>query len=252
MQPQNRIALVTGAGRGIGLACARALLDAGNRVVVTDITAPELDLFPADQRERVLASPLNVTDTEAAAGILEKVRRTWGPVGILVNNAGISPKLPGGRSANVMEVTAEEWTRVFEINVTAILKLCQQVAPHMQSLGWGRIVNMASLAGRARSKVAGPSYVASKSALIGLTRTLAEHLGQWGITSNCVAPGRILTEMALQAGEEVNRGYIDVIPLKRLGAPEEVAAAVVFLASEGAGFVNGTILDVNGGSFMPS
>ncbi len=252
MQSQNRIALVTGAARGIGLACARRLLQAGDRVVATDVAAPGPELFPADQRERVRCEALDVVDAAAAGALLGSVRETWGPLGILVNNAGISPKLPDGKAANVLAVTDTEWARVFDINLNAVLHLCQLAAPYMQEQNWGRIVNMASLAGHARTRVAGPSYVASKSALIGLTRSLAEYLGPWGITSNCVAPGRILTEMARQAGEEVNRAYAEVIPLKRLGTPEEVAAAVAFLASEEAGFINGAIIDVNGGSFMPS
>lgn len=251
MNAQNRIALVTGAGRGIGLACARALLDAGNRVIATDITAPSPDLFSAEQRGRVMAAPLDVTDEAGAVALLDKVKNEWGLVSILVNNAGISPKLEDGRSATLMEVTLEEWEKVLNVNLTSVLHLCQLVAPHMKKLNWGRIVNMASLAGRARSRISGPSYAASKSALIGLTRILAGELGPCGITSNSVAPGRILTDMVLQAGEEVNKAYAEVIPLKRLGTPEEVGAVVAFLASDGAGFVNGTIIDVNGGSFMP-
>lgn len=251
MNAQNRIALVTGAGRGIGLACARDLLNTGNRVVATDIAAPSPDLFPAEQRGRVMPAALNVTDQRAAAALLDAIKAEWGPVGILVNNAGISPKIEGGRSATLMEVTPEEWEKVLDVNLTSVLRLCQLVAPHMKEQNWGRIVNMASLAGRARSRVAGPSYAASKAALIGLTRILAGELGPWGITSNSVAPGRILTDMVLQASEEVNKAYAEVIPLKRLGTPEEVAAVVTFLASDGAGFVNGTIIDVNGGSFMP-
>jgi len=247
----KRIAFVTGAGRGIGLACARALLDAGRKVVATDVAAPPPDLFPVEQRADLMTAALDVTDFDAAATLLERVRTDWGPVGILVNNAGISPKLEGGRSATLMEVTPEEWEKVLNVNLTAVLRLCRLTAPHMKELNWGRIVNMTSLAGRARSRVVGPSYAASKAALIGLTRILAGELGPWGVTSNSVAPGRILTEMVLQAKEEVNRAYAEVIPLKRLGTPEEVAAVVAFLASDGAGFVNGTIIDVNGGSFMP-
>jgi 3-oxoacyl-[acyl-carrier protein] reductase len=252
MRTQNRIALVTGAARGIGLACARGLLETGNKVVVTDIAAPDPALLSADQRERVWCAPLDVRDTQAAAALLETIKSSWGLVAILVNNAGISPKLPDGTAANVMTVSDAEWVHVFDVNLNAILHLCQLAAPHMQGLGWGRIINMASLAGRARARVAGPSYVASKSALIGLTRSLAEYLGPWAITSNCVAPGRILTEMAIQAGEAVNRAYAEGTPLKRLGTPKEVAAAVVFLASEEAGFINGAVIDVNGGSFMPA
>lgn len=246
-----RTAFVTGAGRGIGLACAKALLDAGNVVVATDITAPSPDLFPKEQRSRLMVANLDVTDEDAAATLLDAVKEKLGPVGILVNNAGISPKVEGGRSATLMEVTPEEWETVLDVNLTSVLYLCRLTAPHMREQNWGRIINITSLAGRARSRVAGASYSASKAALIGLTRILAGELGPWGITSNSVAPGRILTAMVLQAGETVNKAYAEAIPLKRLGTPEEVAATVAFLASDGAGFINGAIIDVNGGSFMP-
>ncbi len=249
---QSRIALVTGANRGIGLACARRLLAEGHRVAATDIAAPDAALFPEDRRDSLLCAALDVTDTRAAAALLDSMQAAWGSLGILVNNAGISPKLPNGKAANVLEITDEEWASVLEVNLSAVMRLCRLAAPRMQEQKWGRIINMTSLAGRARSRVAGPSYIASKSALIGLTRSLAEHLGPWAITCNCVAPGRILTEMALAAGEEVNRAYSEVIPLKRLGTPEEVAAAVAFLASEDAAYINGSVIDVNGGSFMPA
>lgn len=246
-----RTAFVTGAGRGIGLACAKALLDAGNVVVTTDIAAPSPDLFPEAQRSRLMTAALDVTDVGAAEKLLDTVGKTLGPVGILVNNAGVSPKVEGGRSATLMEVTPEEWKTVLDVNLTSVLRLCRLAAPHMREQNWGRIINITSLAGRARSRVAGASYSASKAALIGLTRILAGELGPWGVTSNSVAPGRILTDMVLQAEETVNKAYADVIPLKRLGTPEEVAATVAFLASDGAGFINGAIIDVNGGSFMP-
>lgn len=246
-----RTAFVTGAGRGIGLACAKALLEAGNAVVATDIVAPSPGLFPQAQHPRLMTAALDVTNEDAAASLLDEVEENLGPVEILVNNAGISPKVEGGRSATLMEVTPEEWNTVLNVNLTSVLHLCRLVAPHMRKQKWGRIINIASLAGRARSRVAGASYSTSKAALIGLTRILAGELGPWGITSNSVAPGRILTDMVLQAGESVNKAYAEVIPLKRLGTPEEVAATVAFLASDGAGFINGAIIDVNGGSFMP-
>jgi 3-oxoacyl-[acyl-carrier protein] reductase len=248
---QNRIALVTGAGRGLGLACARALLDAGNRVTATDMEVPSLDLFPEKARTRVLCAALNVTDTAGAAALFKKVRESWGPLGILVNNAGVSPKKQNGSSRKLMEVTRDEWDQVMAVNLTAVLELSRLAVTHMRENGWGRIINMASLAGRARTRVVGPTYAASKAAVIGLTRCMANEFGPWGITANAIAPGRILSDMVLLSGEEVNRACAEAIPLKRLGIPEEVGAVAAFLASEGASFVNGTIIDVNGGSFMP-
>ena len=121
----------------------------------------------------------------------------------------------------------------------------------MKTLHWGRIVNVSSLAGRARSMVAGASYSTSKAGLIGLTRAIASEFGAAGITANCVVPGRIQTRMAAQAGEEVNRRYAEQIPVRRLGTPAEVASAIAYLASEEAAFINGALLDLNGGFYMP-
>jgi 3-oxoacyl-[acyl-carrier protein] reductase len=129
--------------------------------------------------------------------------------------------------------------------------LSQAFIPGMQKLKWGRIVNVSSLAGRSKSLVAGGSYMASKAGVLGLTRAIAAEMGPFGITANSVAPGRILTEMAMQAGEEVNRRYAEQIPVRRLGTIDEVAAAILYLASEEAGFVNGALIDINGGFYMP-
>jgi 3-oxoacyl-[acyl-carrier protein] reductase len=122
--------------------------------------------------------------------------------------------------------------------------------PDMQALKYGRIVSISSLAGRSKSVVAGPSYMASKAGVLGLTRAIASEMGPFGITANCVAPGRILTEMAMQAGEEVNRRYAEQIPVKRIGTAQEVGKAVAFLCEESSGFINGATIDINGGFFM--
>jgi 3-oxoacyl-[acyl-carrier protein] reductase len=244
--------LVTGAARGIGLAVTEALLRSGHRVVMVDRRRfAAAELLGEDHLDAVQAASLDVTDPASVRRLEDSVRDDWRPVSVLVCNAGISPKLPSGRSAGLLEISAEEWHRVLDVNLTAVMRLCQVFLPGMQELGWGRVVNMASLAGRTASAVAGPSYMASKAGLIGLTRAIAAEFGPAGITANCVAPGRILTEMAAQAGEEVNRRYAERIPVRRIGTPAEVAACVAFLASEEAGFVNGAIIDVNGGSFMP-
>jgi 3-oxoacyl-[acyl-carrier protein] reductase len=120
----------------------------------------------------------------------------------------------------------------------------------MQAQKFGRIVSLSSLAGRSKSIVAGPSYMASKAGVLGLMRAIASEMGPYGITANCVAPGRILTDMAMQAGEEVNRRYAEQIPVRRLGTAEEVADAITFLCAESSGFINGATIDINGGFFM--
>jgi 3-oxoacyl-[acyl-carrier protein] reductase len=248
----SRIALVTGAANGIGLASSQALLRAGHRVVMVD----EVDFDPRalvapESLAQVQTANFDVTDTAAARALDQRLMQGWGPVSILVNNAGVSPKQPGGQSAGLLEITSAEWNRVLDVNLSAAMRLCQIFVPRMKTLHWGRIVNVSSLAGRARSMVAGASYSTSKAGLIGLTRAIASEFGAAGITANCVVPGRIQTRMAAQAGEEVNRRYAEQIPVRRLGTPAEVASAIAYLASEEAAFINGALLDLNGGSYMP-
>lgn len=251
MSQQNRIALVTGAAQGLGLASALALLEAGNRVVATDLKNVDPGLFPEACRNRVMTAELDVTNREQAAGVFARARKDWGPVGILVNNAGVAFKLPDKTSAMATTVSDEEWEKTIAVNLTSVLAMTQLAVPQMRESGWGRVINMASLAGRTRSRVSGAAYSSTKAGVIGMTRTMANDLGPSGITANCVAPGRILTPMAMLGGPEVNRAYAEQIPVRRLGTMEEVGAVVAFLASEITGFINGAVIDVNGGYFMP-
>ena len=170
---------------------------------------------------------------------------------IMPRSPGHTLVIPKAPARNILDITPEEWESVLQVNLTSILRLCQMVLPGMRDQGWGRIVNVSSLAGRAKSLVAGGSYMASKAGVLGLTRAIAAEMGPHGITANAITPGRILTEMAQQAAPSVNENYAAQIPARRLGTPEEVAAAMVFLAAEEAGFINGAILDINGGFYMP-
>ncbi|MBO1015356.1 3-oxoacyl-ACP reductase [Achromobacter sp. SD115] len=246
----SRVALVTGAGRGIGLEVVRQLLAKHYRVVAVSregVDAEKLGGSCAQLRtERA-----DVTDYASMQALVENVRAKWGPVSVLMNNAGISPKQANGTSSGILDINPQEWESVLQVNLTSILRLCQMVLPAMRDQGWGRIVNVSSLAGRAKSLVAGGSYMASKAGVLGLTRAIAAEMGPHGITANAITPGRILTEMAQQAAPSVNENYAAQIPVRRLGTPEEVAAAMVFLAAEEAGFINGAILDINGGFYMP-
>lgn len=247
----KRIAVVTGARQGIGLETSKALLQDGHFVVMMDrhsFDAPAL-VGPA-HAGNVLAQTVDVTDDDAVERVKKTIHEKLGQVSVLVNNAGISPKQPDGRSSGILQVDPKEWAAVLNVNLTAVMRLCQIFIPDMQALRYGRIVNISSLAGRSKSVVAGPSYMASKAGVLGLTRAIASEMGPFGITANCVAPGRILTEMAMQAGEEVNRHYAEQIPVKRIGTPEEVGKAVAFLCAESSGFINGATIDVNGGFFM--
>jgi 3-oxoacyl-[acyl-carrier protein] reductase len=248
----SKVALVTGGARGIGRAIAQALLRQGHRVVVADRQpAVWVAEAAAADAQRLHATVLDVTDRAAIRALRDDTMRRWSAISILVNNAAISPKQANGYSAGILDIDASEWNSVLQVNLTAALVLCQEFLPGMQELGWGRVVNMASLAGRTKSISAGASYMASKAGLIGLTRAIASEMGPFGITANCVAPGRIVTEMSMTAGAEANAKIAQQLPVRRLGQPEEVAQAVVYLSGPLAGFVNGAVIDINGGIYMP-
>lgn len=249
-QDPSKVALVTGAGRGIGLEVARLLLAKGYRVLAVSREGVEAQQL-GGASARLRTERADVTDYPAMQALVDSAREQWGPVSVLMNNAGISPKQADGNSSGILDITLGEWESVLQVNLTSILRLCQMVLPGMREQGWGRIVNVSSLAGRAKSLVAGGSYMASKAGVLGLTRAIAAEMGPHGITANAITPGRILTEMAQQAAPSVNENYAAQIPARRLGTPEEVAAAMVFLAAEESGFINGAILDINGGFYMP-
>jgi 3-oxoacyl-[acyl-carrier protein] reductase len=245
----QRIALVTGAAKGIGLATSQKLIAAGCKVVMVDRLPLDLGKLGISS-ENALAFSGDVSDTAFLSRLKEQIEARLGTVSILVNNAGISPKRSDGRSSGILEVTLDEWSKVLLINLTTVMQLSQLFLPGMQAQKFGRIVSLSSLAGRSKSIVAGPSYMASKAGVLGLMRAIASEMGPHGITANCVAPGRILTDMAMQAGEEVNRCYAEQIPVRRLGTAEEVADAITFLCAESSGFINGATIDINGGFFM--
>ncbi|MDR6901425.1 3-oxoacyl-ACP reductase FabG [Rhizobium miluonense] len=256
MPKPSRIAVVTGGTSGIGLATARKLLAAGHRVAVfshsaktvTDATAVLSAEFGSGQ---VLGRVVDLSDPIAVANFFEELSSTWGDAEILVCNAGISPKgLAGPRRFE--DIGLEEWNEVLAVNLTGTMLCCQAVVRGMRQAGFGRIILIGSLAGRTRPRIAGGAYAASKAALAGLMRTLVGPCGPFGITVNLVAPGRILTPLTGDPNTPANRDAVARIPSARLGTPEDIAAAVAFLASEEAGFVNGAILDINGGEYAPA
>ena len=184
---------------------------------------------------------MDVTDREQIQAVVGAVCDTWGPIDILVNNAGIYEVLP------FVEITERQWDRLLAVNLKGTFLCCQAVIPTMIRRGGGRIINIASSAGKTGGKLAGAHYSVSKAGVICLAKQLARELGSYGITVNAVAPGRIDTPMIQIASREENEAFRLQTPLGRLGTPEDVANAVVFLASDEASFITGEIVDVNGG-----
>jgi 3-oxoacyl-[acyl-carrier protein] reductase len=245
----KKIALVTGAAKGIGLSTSQALIASGRFVVMVDRLPIDLEqLGIAD--DQAIAFQADVTDMAFMTRLHGQITQRFGTVSILVNNAGISPKRADGLSNGILDVTIQEWSKVLLVNLTTVMQITQLFLPDMKAQGFGRIVSVSSLAGRSKSVVAGPSYMASKAGILGLMRAIASEMGPFGITANCVAPGRILTEMAMQAGEAVNQRYAEQIPVRRLGTADEVGASIAFLCADSSGFINGATIDINGGFFM--
>jgi 3-oxoacyl-[acyl-carrier protein] reductase len=248
----GKVAVVTGARRGIGLAIATRLYRDGASVVLFDVDEKETTeaaraLDPSGRRVLAQVGDVSVkSDVQAmAAATLAK----FGRIDILVNNAGISPK-HAGKKACVQDMVEDEWRQVLDVNLTGAF-LCTQVClDSMKKNRWGRVVNIASQAARTAATIAGAHYAASKSGMLAFARTLATEVGADGITVTCVAPGRIVTPMAALVSDAANAAFLARIPVNRLGTPEDVAGVVAFLVSADASYVTGTVIDVNGGSFM--
>jgi 3-oxoacyl-[acyl-carrier protein] reductase len=242
----NRIALVTGASRGIGRACALALAESGARVALAARNVEQLESLASEIRARnreAFVVPMDLADTESIKEAIAKTAQDWGAIAILVNNAGIT------KDGLAMRMKKPDWDVVIATNLTGAFVAMQQVLPGMMRERWGRIINISSLVGEMGN--AGQSnYAASKAGLIGLTKSIAQEMGSRNITVNSVAPGYVETDMTLGLSEELKQKMLANIPLKRMGRPEDVAAAVRFLASEEAGYITGHVLSVNGGLYM--
>ncbi|MBW6400182.1 SDR family oxidoreductase [Roseomonas sp. HJA6] len=252
MSNADRVALVTGAARGLGAAIARRLAAAGHPVVLADVLDRVDDTaasIVADGHQ-ARAIRLDVGDEAAIAALPDTLGDWWPRLGVLVNNAGISPKV-NGRKRLVEEIPTEEWQRVMAVNLTGPFLLSRQAIPVLKARRWGRVIMMTSQAAHVPSTITGSYYGASKAGLMGFARNLAAELGPFGITVNSVAPGRIRSDMVSGAAPGMNEAFLARIPLGRLGEPEDVAEVVHFLASDAASYLNGTTIDVGGGSYMP-
>lgn len=246
----RKVAVITGAAGGIGLATGIELLKAGHLVYFTDRQQTKLDTIPEDLRDNARVMVLDLAHSNQIDTVMNSILAEQDKVDILVNNAGMTIKGKDGKPQSIQDADEAGFEQMMRVNVLAMMLMTQKVLPGMKQSGWGRIVNVASLAGRSKSIVSGPLYMMSKAAVLGLTRCTAAEMGPHGITCNAVAPGRILSPMTENAAPGVNEGYATQIPVRRIGVPIEVAGAIAYLCSETAGFTNGAVIDINGGFFM--
>lgn len=244
---EGRTALVTGGSRGIGRATCLALAERGAAVAVHYRTRVAAAEEVVEQIERMggkaAAFPADLSDSAATPHLMERVIARLGKIDILVNNAGEMTDVA------VADMSDEEWDRALAVNLTAAFRCARACIPSMKQRNWGRIINVSSQAAYTGS-ANHAHYAASKSGLLGLTFSLAKELGTSGITVNLVAPGRITTDMLLERMSGREEEWRQQTPLRRIGNPEEVAAAIAFLASDAASYITGANLHVNGGLVM--
>jgi 3-oxoacyl-[acyl-carrier protein] reductase len=239
----GRVALVTGASRGIGAAIARVLADAGAKVVGTATGAAGVAAIDAALGERGRGAVLDVNAEGAVDALVAEVEKREGPVAILVNNAGVT------QDNLLLRMKDAEWDSVIDTDLRSVFRLSRAVLRGMMKARYGRIVSITSVVG-ASGNPGQANYAAAKAGIGGLTRALAQEIGSRGITVNCIAPGFIDTDMTRALSEATRSALLAKIPLGRLGDPQDIAAAVLFLASREAGYVTGTTLHVNGGMYM--
>lgn len=239
----GKAALVTGATGGIGEAIARALHAQGARVGISGRNVDKLNALAADLGERAFVIPADLGNPEAVEALVLEAEKSLGQIDILVNNAGLT------RDNLSMRMKDEEWNEVVAVNMTATFRLAKAVQRGMMKRRWGRIINIASVVG-VMGNPGQCNYVASKAGMIGWSKAMAQEIASRNITVNCVAPGFIATSMTEVLTEDQKTKISSTIPMGRMGAAGDIAAAVTYLASEEAGYVTGATLHVNGGMAM--
>ena len=240
----QRIALVTGASRGIGQAIAKRLANEGYLVIGT-ATSEKGAAAVNDYLQELggAGRVLNVQDAEQINQLFDSIEKEFGNIQVLVNNAGIT------QDGLLMRMDDNAWERVLDVNLTSVFRTSKRAIKGMMKARQGRIINITSVVA-AMGNAGQTNYTASKAGIEGFTRSLAREIGSRQITVNCVAPGFIDTDMTSELDEVLIQSMLNAVPLARLGKPEDIAAAVNFLASEEAGYITGTVLDVNGGMYM--
>ncbi len=245
MKLDGKLAVVTGAARGIGREIAIRFAKEGAAVVLVDVRIPtETEQLIQSFNPNVLSAVVDIADVEAVERLVQKVHAWKGPVDMLVNNAGIITR------EGILDLSPQQWRKVIDVNVNGTFYMCKAFLPDMVAKRCGKIVNVTSIAGKIGDITASCAYGTSKGAVNTFTRSLARQLAEYGITVNAVAPHAIETDMSAEWSEEKRRNVVSSIPLKRMGTSSEVAAAVLFLASDEASFITGETLNVNGGYLM--
>ncbi len=247
MGSDNKVALITGASRGIGNVIANKLAKAGYHLAICGTTITTIESAAEAIRKaagvEVMARAVNVADKDALQAFVTETAKTFGRLDVLVNNAGIT------RDNISMRMKADEWQQVIDTNLSSVFFAMQAALRPMMKARFGRIINISSVV----ASMGNPgqlNYCASKGGIDAMTRSLAREIGSRGITVNAIAPGFIATDMTAELGEDAQKALTDQIPLGRLGQPEDIAAAVEFLAGDGAAYITGQVLHVNGGMHM--
>jgi len=247
---ENRASLVTGASRGIGRAIALKLAELGSKVAVNYVAIEESNKADADEVVKsmtdmgveAVAVEADVRDSEAVKGMVEQVAQRWGKIDILVNNAGIN------RDTLLLRMSDDAWDAVIDTNLRGAFLCTKYAVKYMMKQQWGRVISLSSVVGRVGN--AGQSnYAASKGGIIAFTKSVAREMGSRNITANAIAPGFIVTDMTNKLPPETRDGLLSMIPLARLGQPEDVAELVAFLAGEKAGYITGQVITIDGGAF---
>jgi 3-oxoacyl-[acyl-carrier protein] reductase len=240
----NKIAIVTGAARGLGAATARVLAAQGARVVAADVNFEEVSQVAQEIGESATPYQVDVSQVAELEAMVDNVAQEFGRIDILVNNAGICPRL------SFAESTEADWEKLMSINARSQYFLTQAVCPIMKKQGGGRIINLASKGGRIGSFANASIYSGTKGAIVMFTKSIAREVAADGILINCIAPGVMDTDLVRNLPAERVQAICDTIPLKRLARPEEVAACIAFMASDECSYATGATFDINGGWVM--
>lgn len=244
IENSEKIAFVTGGAQGIGAQCALDLRAAGYHVVIGDINADQLKSFEAETS--IPGVLIDVSSFESVEKAQVEIEEKFGPVDILVNNAGIT------RDGFMHKMDpVSQWQSVIDVNLGGVFNTCRVFSPSMRTRGFGRIINISSMNGQ-RGQFGQSNYAAAKAGILGFTRSIAQELAGKGITANAICPGFIQTDMTMAMPPEILEAEVQKIPCGRMGVPDDISNAVVFLASDQSGFINGATFSVNGGQYMAS